>query len=88
MRVNCGSLGTLQTLAPPLTSDNQLSLPADVGCGVAGDAGVVPVVLQCHLGDLQGAHELFGLYCDARGGAWHYELAVFVPGDAYGHVPG
>lgn len=72
----------------PLTSNNQLPLPADSGSGVAGDARVVSIVLQRHLGDLQGAHELFGFDPDTRGRARHDELAVFVPGDANGHVPG
>ena len=70
-----------------LTSDDKLSLPADGGGCVAGDAGVVPVVLQGHLGDLEGAHELFGFDGDAGRGAGDDELPVFVPGDADGHVP-
>lgn len=67
-----------------LTCDCELPLSADGGSVVAGDAGVVAVVLERHLGDLQGAHELLGVDGDARRG--HDLLAVLAPRDAYGHV--
>lgn len=69
-----------------LTCDRELPLRADGGSVVAGDAGVVAVVLERHLGDLQGAHELLGVDGDARRG--HDLLAVLAPRDAYGHVAG
>lgn len=71
---------------PLLTCDRELPLGADGGGVVAGDAGVVAVVLERHLGDLQGAHELLGVDGDARRG--HDLLAVLAPRDAYGHVAG
>lgn len=69
-----------------LTSDDELSLRADGGGVVAGDAGVVAVMLERHLGDLQRAHELLGLYGDARVAAGHDVLAVLAPGEQDGHV--
>lgn len=69
-----------------LTCDRELPLGADGGGVVAGDAGVVAVVLERHLGDLEGAHELLGVDGDARRG--HDLLAVLAPRNAYGHVAG
>lgn len=69
-----------------LTCDRELPLGADGGGVIAGDAGIVAVVLERHLGDLEGAHELFGVDGDARRG--HNLLAVLAPRDAYGHVAG
>lgn len=69
-----------------LTCDRELPLGADGGGVIAGDAGIVAVVLERHLGDLEGAHELFGVDGDARRG--HDLLAVLAPRDAYGHVAG
>lgn len=69
-----------------LTCDCQLPLCADGGGVVAGDAGVVAVVLERHLGYLQRAHELLGVDGDA--GRGHNLLAVLAPRDAYGHVAG
>lgn len=45
-------------------------------------------MLERHLGDLQRTHEVFGLDGHTGGGAGHDGLAVLVPGDADGHVPG
>lgn len=49
-----------------LTSHNQLPLSANGGSSIAGNAGVVAIVLQGDAGDLQGAHELLALNGDAR----------------------
>lgn len=81
-QIPAGSLNA----TPDLTCDCQLPLCADGGSVVAGDARVVAVVLERHLGDLQGAHELLGVDGDARRG--HDLLAVLTPRDAYGHVAG
>lgn len=69
-----------------LTCHRELPLRADSGGIVAGDAGVVAVVLERHLGYLERAHELLRVDGDARGG--HDLLAVLAPRDAYGHVSG
>lgn len=69
-----------------LTSHRELPLRADGGSVVASYAGVVAVVLERHLGYLQGAHELLGVDGDARGR--HDLLAVLAPRDADGHVAG
>lgn len=68
-----------------LTPHNELPLAADGGGGVAGDAGVVAVVLEGDAGDLQGAHELLALDGDARAG--EDDVPVLPPGDVDGHVP-
>uniref|UniRef100_A0A8C8B7X7 Uncharacterized protein n=1 Tax=Otus sunia TaxID=257818 RepID=A0A8C8B7X7_9STRI len=69
-----------------LTPHDELPLPADRGGVVAGDAGVVAVVLEGDAGDLQGAHELLALNGDSRAGEDY--VAVLPPGDVDGHVPG
>lgn len=69
-----------------LTPHDELPLPADGGGIVAGDAGVVAVVLEGDAGDLQGAHELLALDGDSRAG--EDDVAVLPPGDVDGHVPG
>lgn len=68
-----------------LTPHDELPLAADGGGGVAGDAGVVAVVLEGDAGDLQGAHELLALDGDARAG--EDDVPVLPPGDVDGHVP-
>uniref|UniRef100_A0A663M0N3 Uncharacterized protein n=1 Tax=Athene cunicularia TaxID=194338 RepID=A0A663M0N3_ATHCN len=62
-----------------LTPHDELPLPADRGGVVAGDAGVVAVVLEGDAGDLQGAHELLALNGDSRAGEDY--VAVLPPGD-------
>lgn len=69
-----------------LTGHCELPLRADSGCIVAGDAGVVAIVLERHLGYLEGAHELLRVDGDAR--RRHDLLAILAPRDAYGHVSG
>lgn len=73
-----------QVPSSALTRHCELPLRADGGGVVAGDAGVVAIVLERHLGYLEGAHELLRVDGDARGG--HDLLAVLSPSDAYGHV--
>lgn len=68
-----------------LTPHDELPLPADRGSVIAGDAGVVAIVLEGHAGDLQGAHELLALDGDA--GAGEDDVPVLPPGDVDGHVP-
>lgn len=72
--------------SPRLTPHDELPLPADSGSVIAGNAGVVPVVLEGDTGDLQGAHELLALDGDPRAG--EDDVAVLPPGDVDGHVPG
>lgn len=69
-----------------LTPHDELPLSADRGSIIAGDAGVVAIVLEGHAGDLQGAHELLALDGDA--GAREDDVAVLPPGNVDGHVPG
>lgn len=69
----------------PLTTHNELALPAHSGRCVAGYARIVAVVLEGDAGDLQGAHELLALDGHARARDDH--LPVFPPRDADGHVP-
>lgn len=45
----------------PLTTHDELALPAHGGCCVAGNASVVAIVLEGDAGDLQGAHEFLAL---------------------------
>uniref|UniRef100_A0A8D0EKC4 Uncharacterized protein n=1 Tax=Strix occidentalis caurina TaxID=311401 RepID=A0A8D0EKC4_STROC len=67
-----------------LTPHDELPLPADRGGVVAGDAGVVAVVLEGDAGDLQGAHELLALNGDSRAGEDY--VAVLPPGDVDGRL--
>lgn len=69
----------------PLTTHNELALPAHGGRCIAGDACIVAIVLEGDAGDLQGAHELLALDGHARARDDH--LPVFPPRDADGHVP-
>lgn len=71
---------------PALTAHDELPLSADGGGVVAGDAGVVAIVLEGDAGDLQGAHELLAL--DGDSGAREDDVPVLPPGDVDGHVPG
>lgn len=77
----CGWLGPVV-----LTPHDELPLPADRGGIVAGDAGVVAVVLEGDAGDLQGAHELLALDGDSRAG--EDDVPILPPGDVDWHVPG
>lgn len=45
----------------PLTTHDELALPAHGGRCIAGDASVVAVVLEGDARDLQGAHEFLAL---------------------------
>ncbi len=69
---------------PPLTCNCELPFCADRGSIITGNAGVIAVVFERHLGYLEGAHELLCVDGDARG--WHNLLPVLAPSDAYGHV--
>lgn len=71
---------------PLLTSDNELALVLYGGGLVACNAGVVPIVHQCKVGDSQGAGEVYVVYGDTQAGRdWP---TILLPGDEDGLVAG